>query len=253
MNKYKISAVSYLNTLPFLYGLETEPAINQYAQISVDYPSLCAQKLAERKVDIGLVPVVLLYQNKDLKPITNYCIGSDGPVDSVLLFSQKPLDKIKQIVLDYQSRTSVNLLKVLAKFYWKINPTWIQGSPEYDEQLQSLDSVLVIGDRAIKLRGKFPYQYDLSQAWKEFTGLPFVFALWTTNRQLDGEFLQVFNQILSIGLNNIDKVLAFYTKKIQPISNYIDVRHYLTHSISYELTDSKKRAIDLFFSYLSRL
>ena len=253
MDKYKISAVSYLNTLPFMYGLETEAVIREYAQVSVDYPSVCAQKVLERKVDIGLVPVVLLYQNPDFKIITNYCIGSDGQVDSVILFSHRPIDQIESIVLDYQSRTSVNLLRVLAKFYWKINPEWIQGSPEYDKHLEQLDSVLVIGDRAIKLRGSFPYQYDLSQAWKDFTGLPFVFALWVTNRPLDNGFVQLFNQVLGIGLKNIDQVLDFYTDKITPIAQYINVKNYLTRSISYELTDARKEAIDLFFSYLQRL
>lgn len=253
MDKYKISAVSYLNTLPFMYGLETEAVIREYAQVSVDYPSLCAQKVLERKADIGLVPVVLLYQNPGLQTITNYCIGADGRVDSVILFSHKPVDQIESIVLDYQSRTSVNLLRVLAKFYWKINPEWIQGSPEYDKHLEQLDSVLVIGDRAIKLRGSFPYQYDLSQAWKDFTGLPFVFALWVANRPLDNGFVQLFNHVLGIGLENIDQVLDFYQEKLKPISKYINVKHYLTRSISYGLTGAKKEAIQLFFSYLKKL
>ena len=108
----KVSAVSYLNTIPFIYGLRNSELMQQI-DLYIDCPSVCADKLINNQVDIGLVPVVILDQLNNPKIISDYCIGANGPVDTVCIYSDVPIEEIESIYLDYQSRTSVELLKIL--------------------------------------------------------------------------------------------------------------------------------------------
>ncbi len=114
MVKYKVSAVSYLNTIPFIYGLKQSKLI-EIIDLYLDYPAICADKLISREVDIALIPVVAIPQLENAYIISDYCIWSDGEVDTVCLYSDVPIQEIESIALDYQSRTSVALLKILLK------------------------------------------------------------------------------------------------------------------------------------------
>jgi chorismate dehydratase len=203
--KIRISVVSYLNSKPFIYGLN---ASNLAPSISIeeDIPSVCAQKLKSGVADIGLIPVIALTENKAYTIISDYCIGADGPVNSVLLLSAVPLNEIRSVLLDYQSRTSVKLAQVLAKNYWGINPEWLEAETNYETLIKNTCAGVVIGDRALQLKNKFPFVYDLSGEWKKATGLPFVFACWVSNRTLDKDFIDSFNAALSYGLKKINTV-----------------------------------------------
>src|SRR6185369_11597556 len=110
--------------------------------------------------------------------ISDYCIGADGDVGSVLLLSDVPMSEIKNVLLDYQSRTSVTLAQVLADKYWRIKPRWTDAKENYERDIKGTTAGVVIGDRTFALKNKFKYTYDLSGEWKIFTGLPFVFACW---------------------------------------------------------------------------
>ena len=119
MNKVKISAVSYTNTKPFVYGL-MHSKISDEIELSLDTPSDCASKLINNQVDIGLVPVSALIEIPGYKIMSNYCIGATGAVDSVFIFSNKPIQEVRSLRLDSQSRTSNNLAKVLLKNHWHL-------------------------------------------------------------------------------------------------------------------------------------
>ena len=117
MVKYKVSAVSYLNTVPFIHGLKQSELIHNI-DLQLDYPSICADKLINGTVDFALVPVVVI-PKLQAHIISDYCIGADGVVDSVCLYSDVPITEIESIGLDYQSRTSVELLRLLLTEYWQ--------------------------------------------------------------------------------------------------------------------------------------
>ena len=193
---YRVAAVSYLNTLPFLFGLENSSGLEGLMQLEVEYPSLIAEKLTQGHIDIGLVPIVVLKDNPSFKYVVPWGIIADGPVASVKLFSNKPLEEIDEIILDYQSRTSVNLVRVLAKFHWGISPQWVKASEGFEQQLYNGRAAVVIGDRALKLLGKMNFEYDLAKEWKDLTGLPFVFAAWVANKPIDENFIRLFDSAL---------------------------------------------------------
>src|SRR5688500_8622220 len=110
--KIKVGIVNYLNTKPLLYGIERSPVLEEIELIK-DYPSNIASALLKNEIDVGLVPVAIIPRLKYYELITDYCISCDGPVASVCLFSDVPLAEVETVLLDYQSRTSVELARIL--------------------------------------------------------------------------------------------------------------------------------------------
>lgn len=247
--KVKISIVSYFNTLPFRYGIKHSEL---FAKIDLqeDIPSICAQKLKFNQVDIGLVPVALLPELDNYEIITDYCIGANGKVDSVKLYSQVPLNEIKSVTLDYQSRSSIKLTKVLNKFYWKQNFEFKDAKPGYEQNISGTNAAVVIGDRTFALNGTFKYEFDLAEEWKKITSLPFVFAAWVTTSDIDKNFVDEFNKVLDDGIKNIDE--AIKESQITHPKNF-DPGDYLSNKISYNFDDKKREALQLFLKYISEL
>ena len=238
----KISAVSYLNTVPFVHGLKQSALIHNI-DLQLDYPSICADKLINGTVDLALVPVVVIPKLKDSHIISDYCIGADGAVDTVCLYSDVPITQIESIGLDYQSRTSVALLKILLKEYWQLKPELTKVDIGFEYSIKGNHAALVIGDRAFAMNTKYAYIYDLSVIWKEMTGLPFVFAAWVANKKLPQNFISNFNTVLEKGLSDIDRALALEGDNYPNCTNPED---YLNNKISYNLDSEKKKGMELF-------
>jgi chorismate dehydratase len=243
LKKIKTGAVSYLNTKPLIYGFENG-MMKEDVDLVIDYPSKIASMLLEDKIDVGLVPVAIIPEMKEHYIISDYCIGSVGEVASVALFSEVPLNEIKTVLLDYQSRTSVALLKVLISEYWKINVVFENTSGDYQLKISGTTAGLIIGDRALQQRKISPYIFDLGLEWKNFTGFPFVFAAWVSNKKLDKNFINKFNEANKSGLNNLDKVV-----KENPFGIF-DLHHYYTDCISFDLDENKKKGLKLFLKLL---
>lgn len=249
MKKYKISVVSYYNTLPFVYGINHSDFIKKNSEIQKDYPSKCAENLLKNKVDIGLVPVAILPKIKDYKILTDYCLSTNGIVKTVVLASNVNLKEIKNIYLDYQSLTSINLVKILAKHFWKINPKWINAKEGYESKIVNNDGGIIIGDRAFELNGKYQYYFDLGEEWKKYTNLSFVFAVWAANKNVDNEFVKELNKAFKFGHSNIDKVVLEAIEKID-ISG-TELKKYLTENIDFRIDENKRRSMDLYLKLLN--
>lgn len=248
MSSLKISMVSYLNSKPFLLGMELANLLES-VELHLEIPSKTAKKLIDNKVDIALVPVAVLPQLTDVEIITDFCIGADGAVDSVFLFSQVPVYQLKAIHLDAHSRTSANLLKILLDKHWKHQVKFIENTEVSPSLIQNDVGCLIIGDKSIPLRNQFAYQYDLAQEWKKWTNLPFTFAVWVAKHGTKPEKISQLNQALQLGIHNIDKVIPLY-KNLYP--NF-DLNHYLTKNISYNLDKKKRKSLDLFLQELKTI
>ncbi len=245
MKKIKISAVSYLNTKPFVNGLIHSDIFNKI-DLFLDMPSLCASKLKDNLVDIGLVPVAVIPEIKGAQIITDYCIAASGKVRTVILASQVPLPEIKTIILDYQSRTSIQLVQILAEFYWHISPLWVKGKPGYiHREIKDTTAAVIIGDRVFEAEKEFAFIYDLGAAWKEMTGLDFVFACWVANKWIDPEFISEFNAALLYGELHIPEVIR------ENESNYpgCNLDDYFRENIVFHFDDSKRKGLELFLKY----
>jgi len=244
LDKIRVGAVSYLNTKPLLYGLKGS-ALGDQIQVVEDYPARIAQMLLDDQIDLGLVPVAIIPALADPHIVTNYCIGTEGEVASVAIFSEVPMEEIKTVLLDYQSRTSVALARLLLKEYWKKEVVLEHASEDFRSRIKGTTAGVVIGDRALEQRAISPYIYDLGTAWKMHTGLPFVFAAWVANKPLPAEFEKDFAALNAIGLAHIPEVVAEH-----PFPAY-DLMRYYSENISYALTEEKRQGLNLFLQKLA--
>ena len=244
LEKIKVGAVSYLNTKPLLYGITRSAELMNEIELITDYPSSIAAMLIDNKIDIGLIPVAAIPSLQEHYVVGDYCIGADGDVASVCLFSDVPLEQIENIWLDYQSRTSVNLCKVLLKHYWKTAPCLQNAAEDYISHINGTTAGVVIGDRALHQRQQSKYVYDLAGAWKAFTGLPFVFAAWIANKPLPGRFCSVFNEANAVGLQHLAEVITENPYDVYSLETYY------TKNISYQLTAEKRKGLKLFLQLL---
>jgi len=244
-DKVKISVVSYLNSIPFVFGLEKTS--NEQLEITKDIPSECASKLIDGSVDIGLIPIAMISNVPDAEIISDYCIAGDGKVASVLLVSNSPIEEIETIFQDRQSRTSVALAKILMRDYWKKEVVWLEENDEFLYPKNN-EAIVIIGDRALKNYRQYKYVYDLSEHWKNHTGLPFVFACWVANKKISNELISVLNDAFK---NSFLQINAYCDNIIT--ESDITGRDYLTKYIQYKLTDDARKGMNLFLDLLKSL
>lgn len=236
--------MNYLNTKPLLYGLE-QGSIREEIELIGDYPSRLASLLLNGEIDLGLVPVAILPKMKDYHIVGNYCIGTEGEIASVALFSEVPMNEIQKVYLDYQSQTSVALLRYLMKDYWGINPEIVHADNEnYRKEIKGTTAGLVIGDRAFEQRKISTFIYDLGSEWRSITGLPFVFAAWVSNQELPKDFIQRFDDANAAGLERIDEIAE------QNNFELYDLKKYYKLHLSYRLDDRKRQGLERFLSLL---
>jgi chorismate dehydratase len=244
MDKIRISAVRYANTYPFIFGL-TERGFDKKAILETDHPADCALKLITDRSDLGLIPVAAIPSLKEPHIISDYCIGANGKVRTVQIMSNTPLKDIKTVYLDYRSRTSVSLIKVIAKCFWKKQLNWMATESGFNfEMIASREAVVLIGNQCFEIEDHYLYKCDLAEEWKKYTGLPFVFACWVSNKLLPDDFTEDFNKALSYGVKNIDMVVDWIGNSGSITG--AELRKYLTENIDFLLDDSKKKAMDLF-------
>lgn len=242
-----IGAVNYLNTRPLLHGFRGH-RVMQRAVLSTDYPARVAMALLQGTLDIGLVPVAILPAMDNPRLISDFCIGCDGPVASVAILADRPIRTLRTIWMDYQSRTSVALARILLRDHWAHAPEIrIADDDGYLDRIGGDAGGLVIGDRALRKTHDVSHVYDLGEAWKEHTGLPFVFATWVANKAIDPDFIQDFNDANALGLGELDAVIR---EQPDPPCN---LARYYTENIRYRLDEAKREGLRRFLSLLPGL
>ncbi|GAB4280162.1 MAG: menaquinone biosynthesis protein [Marinilabiliales bacterium] len=239
MKTISISIVKYKNTIPFRKGIEISGIQKKYPlKIEYDVPAECAKKLINDKVDIGLIPVASIINLDKYHIISDYCLGAYRNVKSVLLCSNIPFKDINTIKQDNESMSSNYLTRILYANFWKKNVRFIEN-----DENNSADAHILIGDKALDNINNWKYHADLSESWFQFTGLPFVFAAWVTKKELETQFLNDFNTALSIGVNSIDDF-----KK-----QNMELFRYLKYNMDYKIDNKKKKAIYLFLDFIEKL
>ena len=187
-----VGAVSYLNSKPLIEGLDE--LLEGRATLRLDYPSRLADDLASGQLDIALIPSIEYFRGQNYEIISDACVAAHGPVLSVKLYSRVPWGEVKSLALDEGSRTSATLARILLAERHGVFPKLEPLPLDHRTQDSSADAILLIGDRAISPpREKFLGTWDLGEEWLEWTGLPFVFAMWV-GRGVEGRGLMVESQ-----------------------------------------------------------
>ena len=237
-----IAAVSYLNTIPFIYGIRHEG--NFRADLLLSPPSECTKNYVEGRADLALLPAAAVPSLKSTDVITEYCIGAVGPVRTVVLLSDGPVSEVRRVFLDPHSQTSVQLVGYLAAHRWKIAPEWY-SLDDYEQlrHAQEGDAFLLIGDKVFDHEEKFRYKYDLAAEWQAATKLPFAFAVWVARKGTPYAVSESLQHALTFGLEHTYEAIleAGFDKK--PYDAY----EYLTRNIDYIFDNQKRRALQKFW------
>lgn len=235
-----VAAVSYLNTVPLIHGIRCAGPAWLRDALLLCPPADCAQAFAQGKADIALLPVGALPELGFPKIITDFCISATGKVKTVSLLSNAPIADVQTIWLDSHSRTSRELVRILADEHWHIAPQYKEGLPEV---LGPNDAMLAIGDKVFDLQLRYLRKTDLALEWQAMTGLPFVFAVWVAKPTVTDQQVAELNAALEYGATHIEDAL--------PDNDYRDRnRIYLTQNIEFRLSDPKRQAMELFLQKL---
>ncbi len=213
-------------------------------ELSLEYPATLAKQLRDGTIDLALMPVAAMLDIPNSRIVSDYGIAADGYVASVALFSMVPMEEIETVYLDYQSRTSVRLARLLLERHWKKPVVYKPATEHFIDYINGTTAGVIIGDRALQQLSNFEYVYDLGAAWKDFTGLPFVFAGWITNKDLPQDFLQAFNEANANGIQHIDEVVA------QHPFPYYDLKKYYEMDVHFLLDEEKKKGLQTFLQML---
>ncbi len=246
---FKISLVSYSNTLPFRYSLENSQFSENHLDLEFCYPSKCFELIKNKNSQISLVPVGALIELEDVRIFSDYCIAAKNKVESVLLLSQKPINELNTILLDYQSKTSILLVKILNQLLWKRELNFLPSQNGYEQNIDNEIGGVVIGDRAMKIRKNYKYATDLAQEWNKLTGLPAVFAVWVALSSVPQTVINNLNNIFKNGIDNLSQVSKFYQNDYP----YIDLNHYYSECVDFKFDETKYRSLNLFLDYVKRL
>ncbi len=241
MQPIRVGAVSYLNTKPLLWGLE-RGAVRADVELKLLYPAQLAAGLKDGLLDLALMPVAALPGIPGARVVGEWGIGADGPVASVCLFSEVPMANIARVFLDYQSRTSIRLAQWLLQHFWKQPVAYVDAPEDYIGRIRGTTAGVIIGDRALQAAPAFPYVYDLAEAWKAATGLPFVFAGWAATRDFPEDFLAAFNAANAEGMKHLAEIVA-----ANPFPAY-DLMQYYTQNIRYRLDAPMMEGMDQFLT-----
>lgn len=228
----RIGAVSYLNTKPLIYDLET---LAPDADLVLDYPSCLADRLAQGDLDVALIPVVEYFRAGNYTLVPGISIASQGPVLSVTLFSRQPWSSIRRVALDEGSRTSAALAQILLRGRHGVKPEIVPLPLDRRAEDVDADAVLLIGDRAMHacLPG-FAHAFDLGQEWHDWTGLPFVYAAWAVRPGVDlGSVVDALAEAKRRGVANIGPIAAREAPQLGLDAGFC--RRYLANIIRFDL------------------
>lgn len=246
----RISVVSYLNSAPLVYGIRNSGYLDD-CTVTLEVPAIGAAKLAEDRADVVLVPVGAFPVPGSVQWVGNYCIGVEGPVRTVCLFSDVPIERIKTVWLDNQSITSVRLIQVLASHHWKADWKFRIASDGFESRdIRDDQAGVCIGDKVFAIEKRYAFKFDLAEEWIRFTGLPFVFAAWATKKPVGKEFLDRFDSAMEFGVSALPSVAREYAPA--SILSEEEILEYLTLNISYPFTRRKKEGMNLFHSFLNK-
>jgi chorismate dehydratase len=243
--KLRVGIVNFLNSKPLAWGFLKGHHADLFAP-TYHPPALVARLLGQGNLDIGLIPSIEVQRIPGLKVLPDLCIASRHEVRSVLLVSRVPVEQIKKVALDQNSRTSAALIRILLKERYGLSPEYLHERPDPERMLAEADAALIIGDPALKVERDRYLILDLAAEWNALTGLPFVFAVWAVRPGVDLPDLPFyFKSSLRYGLSSVDTVSREAAAELGLDSG--EVRSYLTENLSYFLRQEEIQGLEEYY------
>lgn len=241
----RIGSVSFLNAKPLLWGLEADRTL----EIALAVPSRLLEGLAAHEFDVALLPVIDYQRMAGLRIIPSGGIGSDDVTLTVRLFSKVPIREIEVLGCDTDSHTSVGLARVILAEHFGRRPDLV---PLNAPAGQAAHARLLIGDKVVcEAPDGFPHQLDLGAAWREMTGLPFVFAVWMAREGVElGDLPQRLERAKRAGLEHVDEIIERHgVTRGWPREI---ARTYLLQNLQFDIGPKQLEAIRLYHTLAAR-
>ena len=245
----RLGVVPYMNAKPLIYGLNK---LTDKIELSFAVPSLLPDMLNNDQIDVALIPSIEYFRNGNYVIIPDISISSIGDVESVKIFSKVPMQDIRTAALDKSSLTSCTLTKIILKERYHLSPQYTQWNKQYDISNINTDAILLIGDNAIKVADNGYFTLDLGQAWFDYTGLPFVYAVWVVKK---GRRIFGINNLLKnakeAGIKSIKTLATAESQRLQLSEERC--LNYLTNSIRYSLGKEEIQGLQTFYHHAMSL
>jgi chorismate dehydratase len=273
LKKLRVSIVEYLNAAPLVWGFTDGPLAGKY-DLSFTVPSQCAEELRRGEADLGIIPTIEYQRMEGVVALPGMAIASKREVRSLLVVAKKPIELAKRIALDTSSRSTIGLVKILAREHWRTAPEFVESAPDPGEMLRESDAALVIGDPALRislkmeaLSGKSPrgeqccqgdpeempipgfetlFVYDVVHQWREMTGKPAVLAMWVGRREaVTSEVLADFKASKQFGLERVREIAEAASIKLDLPPRALE--RYLRENIHFDLDEENLAGLQLYF------
>jgi chorismate dehydratase len=243
----RVAASSYLNTAPLIWSFQKGRMQGAVELVTDTAPARCGDLLARGEVEAALVPIIEYQRIPDVQVVPGVCVGSHSAVRSVVLISKyADLKKVSRVGLDFSSRTSQALVKIIFREFLSCEPQWEISRPDVHDMLKDNDAALLIGDPAMNMTLPDVHVFDLASVWRRFTNTGFVFAMWmaragavTAVRALD------FAGARDEGLENVEQIIS-ECETDMPLPR-AEIRKYLTENITFNLDDELEKGMRLYF------
>jgi chorismate dehydratase len=242
----RIHVVDYLNAWPLAWGLRT-PA--EGLEVAWTTPAACADALASGEADVGLIPSVECQRIAGLVALPGHCVACRGPVESVRLYARVPWEEVRRVALDETSRTSAELARLVLGWRGARVEETFPAPQRLEGMLEGADAALLIGDEALRAGHEGLRTLDLGEAWRERTGLPFVFAFWAARGGTDAaRAARVLRESAAAGLASLEEVAAAgaEARGLEPER----VLAYLRDRVAYELGEAEREGLERFYREL---
>jgi chorismate dehydratase len=243
--KLRVGIVNFLNSKPLAWGFLKGHHADLFAP-TYHPPSLVARMLGQGNLDIGLIPSIEVQRIPGLRVLPDLCVASDREVRSVLMISRVPVEEIRKVALDHNSRTSAALLRILLKERYGLTPEYIHERPDPERMLSEADAALVIGDPALKVDRERYRVLDLAAEWHALTGLPFTFAVWAVRPEVEFPDLPFyFKSSLRYGISSLDTLVREAAAELDLDSS--EVRSYLTENLKFFLRENEIAGLEEYY------
>ena len=255
MTRPRVCAVSYLNTVPLVWGIMHGPQRDLF-DLEFALPSECARQLLTGEADIGIVPVAALLDG-DYAIYKGAGIACRGAVRSILLISKVPFARIRTLATDSGSRSSVLLCRVILAQRYGCEPECVSLPADLESMLEAADACLIIGDPALRLqpdelRAQGLHVADLGEEWFELTGLPMVFAVWAgAPSVITPEREAAFVASYQYGKERLEEIVRV-EHSVRGFTPEV-VREYLTKYIVFELGEAEYEGMRRYLRYASEM
>ena len=241
----KLGTVPFLNARPLTIALEG----NSQVELVVEPPSKLAQMLESGELDGALVSSFALFQMQGARFVPGVGIASHGPVESIRLYCRKPADSLRRVGLDSWSLAATNMARVYLKHRWGAEPEFVPIDPlKPPREDESIDAFLLIGDNALREPPGEHYVLDLGEEWRNFTGLPFVYALWVFRPGAgDAEAAALLQNAKKEGVGKIEEIV---NGALPPGVDKNTAWCYLTECIRYDVGDEELEGLRRYYELL---